>query len=118
MLWAVGSFAGLALLWQVVDVYFSFGSPAPAPSDSEILRYDLTALLCVGSVLAALLLSIVRRSVWLSVFSGVLVVVALGGAAVVSVPSGRWFVDEQTNHPLPSNYHPCYSGSRDCGHGG
>ncbi|SMQ73616.1 hypothetical protein SAMN06295943_2935 [Agreia sp. VKM Ac-1783] len=113
-LWALGSCSGLALLWQVFDVYFNLGSQPVVPSTSDIARHDLTAILCVGSVIAALVISITRRSVWLVVLSGILVVVALGGSAVFSVPAGRWFPPEPTSEPLSPYYKPCYSGSGDC----
>ena len=113
-LWAIGSLCGLALLWQAFDVYFNLGSQIPVPSQSDIVRYDLTAILCIASVIAALVISIIRRSVWLVVLSSIVVLVALGGSAVFSVPAGRWFPPEPTSEPLPSYYKPCYSGSGDC----
>lgn len=113
-LWAIGSLCGLALLWQSFEVYFNLGSQTPVPSKSDIARYDVTAILCVGSVIAALVISILRRSVWLIVFSSILVVMALGGSVLFSVPAGRWFPPEPTSEPLSPYYKPCYSGSGDC----
>nr|WP_146077647.1 DUF6234 family protein [Clavibacter michiganensis] len=113
-MWAIGSFSGLALLWQAFDVYFNLGSQIPVPSASDIARYNVTAILCVGSVIAALVISILRRSVWLIIISSVLVVVAVGGSALFAVPAGRWAPPEPTSEPLSPYYKPCYSGSGDC----
>jgi hypothetical protein len=113
-LWVLGSFFGFALLWQAFDVYFNLGSQIPVPSTSDIARYNVTAIVCVGSVIASLLLSIIRRSAWLIVISCIFVVLAVGGAALFSVPAGRWVPPEPTSEPLPSYYKPCYSGSGDC----
>ncbi|PPF61815.1 hypothetical protein C5E11_13105 [Clavibacter michiganensis] len=102
------------MLWQAFDVYFNLGSQIPVPSASDIARYNVTAILCVGSVIAALVISILRRSVWLIIISSVLVVVAVGGSALFAVPAGRWAPPEPTSEPLSPYYKPCYSGSGDC----
>ena len=115
----VGLVAGLNLFFDVFEIFIDF-SPGPhEPATAEqIHRYEILTAVNVGCFFAVAVLTMIYGRPWQRVLTVLLLMWALGWAAVFSIPSGRWFVHEETSHPLPSNYHPCYSGSRDCGHGG
>lgn len=98
-----------------LNVYVTFfGALADAPTAEEIHRYEIGAGVAVGCLAAATILCFVLGRWWHMLITTVLLVVVVGGVAVFSVPSGRWYPPEPTREPLPSYYHPCYSGSHDC----
>ena len=111
---AAGVVLALALVYQHLDVYFTFGGDPVVPSDAEESRYLWTAgaglaVMAAGLVLA--LLGSSKRLCWCSA-AGVVVTLILAG--VFPVPQDRWRPDPPT-YDLPENYTPCYSGSQGCG---
>lgn len=96
------------LFWQYLWVYFSIGGPGPGPTGAEIARYEVTAILCLASLAAAVVIAAVRRSKRLVAAGLVLSLVALGTAYLFSVPSHRWQVDRNPRYELPDDYVPCF----------
>ena len=114
---AVGITLTVALVYQQLDVYFTFGGETVVPTDAQETRYVWTAGAGIVAMAASLVLALIipSRPLGWCAFAGV--VVALIVAGVFPVPQDRWRPDPPT-YEMPDNYTPCYSGSGDCGAGG
>jgi hypothetical protein len=104
------------IFFQYLDVYFTLGAPAVI-DDGDSPRYEATASACVAALGASLLLALFARRWELAWVAGVVLVVGLIVAFLFAVPQERWAPADES-HPLPTNYEPCYSGSRTCAGGG
>jgi len=101
-----------ALLWQYLDVYFTFSAVPDEVTARDRARYTVTAGIGVAVAISAVVLALVRRRVLAFVVAVVLATVMIGVAAVFAVPRPDW--DPAPIDNGPSNYEPCYSGSNDC----
>ena len=108
----LGGVLVLALVWQYVDVHLTFFGEVPEPTPADGLRYVVTATACLVSVAVALGAAVLAGHVRVAVLGVVLLVVAVGAAVALAVPSDR-YARPSVPDPGPA-YEPCYSGSGDC----
>ncbi len=111
-----GFLLALTLVYQQLDVYFTFGETV-VPTHAEETRYVWTAGLGLSAMVLGLVLALVSGSGRLAWCGAAGIIVTLVVAGVFAVPHDRWHPDPPT-YERPSNYTPCYSGSEDCGAGG
>jgi peptidoglycan/LPS O-acetylase OafA/YrhL len=102
----------LALFWQNVEVYFTFGDPIE-PTAGDGTRWVWTASACVTVAVAAVVAAVVSGSRGMRWTSAITLVIALAAAVIFVVPHDRWSPPPKPNQ-LPTNYSPCYSGSNTC----
>ncbi|MET0932985.1 MAG: DUF6234 family protein [Mycetocola sp.] len=117
VLLATGVVLTVVLCAQFFDAYFSIWVPAVI-EESDVRRYDVTASVCILSLVLSGVLAWAARRRKLVRWAAVLLGIGLVVATLFSVPQGRWVPEEAEPPPLPANYEPCYSGSNDCGGGG
>ena len=113
----VGIILAVALVYQQMDVYFTFGGETVVTTEAEGTRYVWTAGAGIFAMALCLALGLIvsSRPLGRCGFVGIIVVLVLAG--VFPVPRDRWQPDPPT-YDLPQNYTPCYSGSQECGAGG
>ena len=102
-----------SLLTHYTNVYFTPEYP-PTVNRNDILVYDVTAVIGLTVLGAALIVALMGRRWVLAGVAGVLLVVGVVIAVEFSVPEGRWKPEPAASESRTSNYQPCSSGSNDC----
>jgi hypothetical protein len=103
----------LALLWEYLDVYLTFGGDPVEASSADGHRYVVTVIVCLTCPVVALVAATLCRSRRLLWWAAAGLVVALAAGFLFAVPNDRFERDDPAL-PLPPDYTPCYSGSNDC----
>ncbi|QAY74488.1 hypothetical protein ET445_15300 [Agromyces protaetiae] len=104
-----------ALFLQYFDVYFNIGGTIPTATAAEIARFEVTVIVCLLAIAAAVVVAAIRRRKGVVLLALALAVVALGTAAVLPVPRGRWFIAPEPQWEPPANHAPCFGeGDPDC----
>lgn len=109
VLLVVGSGLIGTMFLQYMSIYFTFDNSRPPPTAAEIARYERTAVLCLATLVAAVVVAAARRTNGLVIVGLMLCAIALGTAFLFSVPAQRWQVDPRDRrYELPDDYVPCF----------
>jgi hypothetical protein len=97
---------------ELVRQRFSAGADTQ-PSSSAVVTYWATAGITIAIQIGLLVRALVRHRGGLVLIASVAVILTVGVALLVSVPTIDWRPDPPAATINP-DYRPCYSGSGDC----